>query len=97
MKKIPTHITIQYLQESSGGSIMSLDHHGSIRIEESFTLNSTEDLFNQKVNSTNRKKEQQVIPINVPTYRNMADVSFSMNRLDLNLLNVIILHYMAFC
>ena len=75
-KKIPAHITLQYLQESSGGSIMSLDHHGSIRIEESFTLNSTEDLFNQKVKaSTNRKKEQQVIPINVPTYRNMADVS----------------------
>ena len=75
-KKIPAHIKLQYLQESSGGSIMSLDHHGSIRIEESFTLNSTEDLFNQKVKaSTNRKKEQQVIPINVPTYRNMADVS----------------------
>ena len=75
-KKIPAHITLQRLQESSGGSIMSLDHHGSIRIEESFTLNSTEDLFNQKIKaSSNRKKEQQVIPINVPTYRNMADVS----------------------
>ena len=63
------------IQESSGSSVLSFDQHGSIKIEESFTLDSTGTMNNlEEEQNTKRLQEQKVLSVNVPTYLKTSQV-----------------------
>ena len=56
---------------------MSFDHHGSIHIEESYTLNSTEDMLtHEEHHQITQPKKEKILPINLPTYLRTARVRY---------------------